>query len=380
MSPHESGNHSFKMSLEKLKISICTRLARVFGAQSAKTEPESSASNDENHYLRLGWIAIIFFFGVFILWASFAPLDKGVVAMGTVITDGQNKIIQPTDSGIIEEILVRDGDIVKAGQLLVRLNSLQAKAQTAAVQEQMGGINGQILGLEQLLVNLKLQQRLLTEQLTGMRQLAAEGYVARNRVLELERNLAQINGSLAENQGNLDRYRKQLAELEEKLPAVQFNLDNTTIESSVDGSIINLAVFTKGQFVQAGMKLMEVVPADLPLIVEAKVPVELIDKVKVGLPVEMQFTAFNQRITPRIPGELIVVSADRTTEQTSGANDPVYYKVQARVTPKGLRLLSDHQVRPGMPVNVFIVTGERTMMNYILKPLTDRARNALIEE
>ena len=71
----------------------------------------------------MGWIAILFFFGVFILWASFAPLDKGVVAMGNVITDGQNKIIQPTDNGVIEEILVRDGDVVKAGQILVRLNA-----------------------------------------------------------------------------------------------------------------------------------------------------------------------------------------------------------------------------------------------------------------
>ena len=109
----------------------------------------------------------------------------------------------------------------------------------------------------------------------------------------------------------------------------------------------------------------------------ARVPVILIDKVHVGLPVEMIFSAFNQRTTPRIPGVVTVVSADRTTDERTGE---IYYKIQARVTEKGLKLLQDHQIRPGMPVEVFVITGERTMMNYLLRPFIDRVRTSLGEE
>ena len=365
------------MLIEKLK----QHLLRFFITLGFIKDVDSSGTEkDENHYVRLGWYAILFGFFGFILWASFAPLDKGVVAPGTVIIDGQNKQVQPTSNGVIDEILVRDGDVVKEGQLLVRLNPLQASAQATAVKEQIEGLKSQIAGLELSTNNQRLQIKYLTEQLVGMRDLAKDGYVAKNRVLELERTNAQLQGSLAENLGNLDRNRKQLAELLERLPAAQFDLDNTTIESPVDGSVINLAVFTKGQYVPAGAKLMEIVPTNRPLIVEAKVPVNLIDKVHVGLNVEMQFTAFNQRITPRIPAKLIVVSADKTLEQSPQATEPSYYRVQAQVTEKGIHLLKDHEVRPGMPVDVFIITGERTLMNYLFKPLGDRARGALIEE
>jgi len=364
------------MFIEKIK----QILTNWFSRGEAHSEIDPSSHRDEYHYVRLGWYAIFFGFFGFVIWASFAPLDKGVVATGTVITDGQNKVIEPTSNGVIDEILVRDGDVVKEGQMLVRLNPLQASAQASAVKEQIAGLKSQISGLELSISNQRLQVKYLTEQLAGMRDLAKDGYVAKNRVLELERTNAQIQGSLAEGLGNLDRYRKQLAELEQKLPAVQFDLDHTQIESPVDGSVINLAVFTKGQYVPAGAKLMEIVPTNRPLIVEAKVPVNLIDKVHVGLNVEMQFTAFNQRTTPRIPAQLIVVSADKTAEQSPQASEPSYYRVQAQVTEKGLKLLKDHEVRPGMPVDVFIITGERTLMNYLFKPLGDRARGALIEE
>ena len=151
-----------------------------------------------------------------------------------------------------------------------------------------------------------------------MRDLAREGYVPKNRVLELERTKAQVASTLAENQGNLERSRKQVLELKEKLGGYDFDLENVTIESPVDGSVINLTVFTVGQFVSAGTKLMEISPANQNLIIEGRVPVFLIDKVHVGLPVEMIFSAFNQRTTPRIPGEVAVVSADRTTEDRTG--------------------------------------------------------------
>jgi membrane fusion protein, protease secretion system len=364
----------FKNMFATIKSWFSVKLEKL---QETQSDKEGHEVKDETHYARMGWIVLAVGFGGFMLWAMFAPLDKGVSAQGTVITDGQRKLIQPAVSGVIEEILVKDGDKVTAGQLLVRLNDLQVHAQAEGTREAIAGIQGQIAGLEASVSSQQAQLTFLKEQLASMRQLAKEGYVARNRVLELERTYAQISGSLAENQGNLERYRRQLNELQKKLPAHEFDLENATIESPVDGSVVNLQVFTKGQVVQAGAKLMEISPVDQDLVVEAKVPVVLIDKVHVGLPVEMIFSAFNQRTTPRIPGEVSVVSADRTTDERTGET---YYKIQARVSDKGQKLLHENQIRPGMPVEVFVITGERTMMNYLLRPLLDRARTSLGEE
>ena len=348
---------------------------KTVGVSNAKGP--NGNDKDESHYARLGWIVLLIGFGGFMLWAIFAPLDKGISAQGTVITDGQRKIVQPSMNGVIQEILVKDGDQVKAGQLLLKLNDAQVAGQANATREAIDGIQSQIIGLETSVANQQSQIKLINEQLVGMRDLAREGYVPKNRVLELERTKAQVASTLAENQGNLERSRKQVLELKQKLGGYDFDLENVTIESPVDGSVINLSVFTVGQFVSAGTKLMEISPASQNLIIEARVPVFLIDKVHVGLPVEMIFSAFNQRTTPRIPGEVSVVSADRTTDERSGES---YYKIQIRVTDKGLLMLKEHQVRPGMPVEAFIITGERTMMNYLLKPMLDRIRTSLGEE
>lgn len=348
------------------------------------TGSKNHDDKDETYYMRFGWRVMVIGFGGFILWASFAPLDKGVVAPGFVITEGQRKTVQNPIGGVIEEILVKDGEKVRAGQLLIRMNDLQANAQTQATRETIEGLKGQIAGLEGAVASKDLQTRLIREQLSGMRDLAKEGYVARNRVLELERQQASLMGEIASDKGSLERSRRQLNELLAKLPANEFDLENTTIESPVDGSVINLQVFTKGAFVQPGTKLMEVVPENHELIVEAKVPIIYIDKVKVGLPVEMIFSAFNQRITPRIPGEVVVVYADKTRDESSPTMDPRirdgYYKIQVRVNEKGMKLLKDHEVRPGMPADVFIVTGERTMMNYLLRPIMDRLQAGMSEE
>lgn len=365
---------SFKKQFEAFKSGLTAKFQNI---QEPKAGTEGYSEKDETHYSRLGWTILIVGFGGFMLWALFAPLDQGVSAQGTVITDGQRKVVQAAVNGVIEDILVKDGDTVQAGQLLVRMNDLQLTAQAQGTMEAMSGIRGQIAGLESSIESQKAQLKFLQEQLVGLRQLAKEGYVAKNRLLEVERLYAQTNGQLAEYQGNLERYRYQLSELEKKLPAVQFDLENATIESPVDGSVVNLAVFTKGAVVQAGTKLMEISPSTQQLVVEGKVPVVLIDKVHVGLPVEMVFAAFNQRVTPRIPGVVSVVSADRTTDERTG--EP-YYKVQARVTDSGLKLLQDHQIRPGMPVEIFVITGERTMMNYLMRPLLDRMRTSLSEE
>ena len=363
-----------KLPYENSKAWLLKHLERM---QEARANEGDYEEHDEQHYARLGWIVLIVGFGGFMLWALFAPLDKGVAAQGTVITDGQRKTIQTPLSGVVEEILVKDGDQVKAGQVLARLNNLQASAQATGAQQATLGLQSQVNGLKDSIANKEMQLKVLKEQLANMQDLAKEGYVPRNRYLELQRNYLQINGSLSEDRGNLARYQSQLTEQEARMKAFEFDLNNTEIKAPVDGSIVNLEVFTKGAVVQPGSRLMEVEPAEGALIVEARVPVHLIDKVHLNLPVEILFPAFNQRSTPNIPGVVTVVPNDRSQDPRTG--EP-FYKIQVQVTEKGMRKLHDNKVRPGMPAEVFVVTGERTMMSYLLKPITDRMHGSLREE
>jgi len=334
-------------------------------------------SRDESHFAWLGWQVLIWGFGVLILWACFAPIDKGVSAPGFVITDTNRKTIQAVSAGVIEEIFVREGQSVKAGEVLIKLNQINAQSQSNATKETIDGLTAQADGLEQAIAQKKKQDQILVKQLVGMRELVAEGYVARNKVNEIERTELQLKASILEDEGNLLRTRKQVTELKEKLNPYEFDLSNTEIRSPVDGNVVNLVIFTKGGVVSPGSRLMDVVPTNESMMVEAQLPVHLIDKVRVGLPVEMMFTAFNVNRTPHIPGTLVSVGGDRILDEKTG--NP-YYKIQASVDAKGMRLLGDLKIHPGMPVELFVKTGERSMMSYLLKPILDRSHSALREE
>jgi len=336
--------------------------ARFQSLQSVELGPEEN-SKDEGYFVRIGWIVLVGGFGGFMLWAMFAPLDKGIPATGTVIISGQKKVIQSANNGVIESVLVKDGDQVREGQVLIKLNDLQNSSLVS-------GLKAQIKGQEIIVENLKVQLKLVGEQLVGMRALERDGYVARNRLLELERTSSQIQGFLSEAIGALDGNRSKLRSLE-------YELVNTEVKSPYDGSILNLEVLTKGSVVQSGTRLLEIAPLNLPLMVETIVPVNLIDKVYVDLPVEIIFSALNQRKTPKIPGRVVTVPADRSIDKQTGAP---FYKVLIEVTDVGMKKLADNVIRSGMPAEVFIITGERTMLNYLLRPILDRVYTSMREE
>ncbi|HTD04665.1 HlyD family type I secretion periplasmic adaptor subunit, partial [Undibacterium sp.] len=372
--------------------------------------------------------------------------------------------------GTVDEILVKEGDVVKAGQALVKMNAVTAKSaaeinrvqlftsravearliaerdgahsiafpkeledeksdarlisnialqkqlftarqsslqnELGALDENIAGLKQQLKGLEESMVGKKQQLVFLKEQLDGMRDLAKDGYVARNRLLDVERTYSQVNSGISEDLGNIGRCRSQIAELilrksqrqqdyqkevrsqlsdaqkegdalSNRLQALDYDLNNAVVKAPVDGTIVSLAVFTKGAVVSPGFKMMEVVPSDDALIVEGQVPVNLIDKVHVGLKAELMFSAFNQNQTPHIPGVITQVSADRLVDEHTGQP---YYKLRAQVAPEGMKMISHLQIRPGMPAEVFVKTGERTMMSYLLKPVFDRAKTSMTEE
>jgi protease secretion system membrane fusion protein len=429
-------------------------------------------NTDARAFARIGWLIVLAGVGGFLLWALLAPLDKGVPMNGTVAKESNRQAVQHQSGGTIQQILVRDGDLVKAGQVLVRMNPIVAQSavemtdsqylaalavearlaaerdglktirfpaelekrrgeprvaemmslqnqllgsrqgslrnELQAVDESISGLKIQIQGLQESRDSKKEQMKLLKEQLDSMRDLAKEGYVARNRLLELERTYAQLSGALSEDIGNIGRSQRQVAELtlrraqrmqdyqkevrtqltdvqkeaesqQARLQAQKFELSNVEVKSPADGIVVNLAVFTPGGVVPPGFKMMDIVPSNDPLVVEGQLPVNLVDRVHPGLKTDLIFSAFNANRTPHIEGEVEQVAADRTVDERTGMP---YYKVRVKVTPKGAKMVAEHKlaIRPGMPVELFVKTGERTMMNYLLKPVMDRARSSLSEE
>lgn len=429
-------------------------------------------NTDSRSYARVGWIVVLVGFCGFMLWALLAPLDKGVPMAGTVAKESSRKTVQHQTGGTVQHILVRDGTVVKAGQVIVKMNPVLAKSnfdltegqylsgrasearlvaerdgakkitfpeellkrrneprvaemmalqegllmsrqmslqnELAGVDQNIAGLKLQVKGLEDSRASKKEQVDFLKEQLGGMRDLAKEGYVARNRLLDLERTYAQLNGMISEDIGNIGHARSQVIELSlrraqrlqdyqkevrsqlndiqketeaqyARLQGQLFELNNVEVKAPADGTVVDLAVFTEGGVVPPGFKMMDIVPSGDALIVEGQLPVNLVDKVHPGLPVELMFSAFNANKTPHIEGEVVRVSADRLVDEKNG--NP-YYKVRVRVTSEGARKIAVHKldIIPGMPVDLFVKTGERTMMSYLIKPIIDRAHSALSEE
>jgi membrane fusion protein, protease secretion system len=438
--------------------------------QAATEALVASVDTNITKYTRLGWLIIVAGLGGFLLWASLAPLDKGVPLNGTVAVASNKKAIQHESGGTVDAILVDEGDIVKAGDVLIRMNNVQASAEAesahvqyvvaritearlsaemnhqaavklppefelakreprvieslalqnqisssrqaairselSAIDENIAGLISQMHGLESSVSSKNQQKASVNAELAGMRDLAKEGYLPSNRVLESEQNLARIEADIATDVGNIARSKRQVAELnlqktqrnqeyqkevrtqlsevqkqantlESQLKGLNRHLDNVEIKAPVAGTVVGLNVFTKGAVVAPGFKLMDIVPQEDGLVIDGQLPVNLVDKVYAGLPVNILFTAFNQNKTPHIPGVITNVSADRFVDEHTGQP---YYKVTSKVAPEGLKMISQLKIRPGMPVEMFIVTGERTMMNYLFKPIFDRLKLSMSEE
>lgn len=276
----------------------------------------------------------------------------------------------------------------------------------AALREAVAGHEGQLRSLGETQASRRQQEASLREQTGNLRALAAEGYATRNRLLDTERLLSQTLGSLAEGDGQAAQLTRQAAEqklrivqrreqyqaevraqladvqpqvdaLAQRLEAAEHALRHSVVAAPVEGTVVGMAVFTQGGHVRAGEKLMDLVPSKGSLVVEGQVPVHLIDKVRPGLDVELLFPAFNQNTTPRVEGRVRVVGADRLVDERTGLP---YYPIEAEVTQRGMQAIAGLDLRPGMPAEVFVRTGERSLLSYLFKPLLDRAHRALTEE
>jgi protease secretion system membrane fusion protein len=235
--------------------------------------------------------------------------------------------------------------------------------------------------------------------MASTRSLAKDGFVPMSQANQAERTKSDIDSSIASTQADMARARLQISQLRSallkdvdnqlqeiqknrdamssRLDSAKFDRDLVEVKAPVSGSIVGLKVFTVGGVITSAQVLMEVVPRDETLIVQAKIPASIIDKVRVGMPTDMRFTAFNQATTPVIPGIMTVVGADK--EPGTNPNEGEFYLGQVETTKEGLELLGPLKVQPGMPVDVVIKAGERTFMSYLLKPLSDKTARAFKE-
>lgn len=419
---------------------------------------------------RIGLWALAIGFGGFLVWAALAPLDEGVAAPGTVSIDTKRKAVQHLTGGIVKDVRVREGQLVKEGDVLIQLDSAVAKAnyeatrqryyslramQARLLAEQTGaakvtypedllagakdplirtqmdtqeqllaarrgalaadlqsfneGIQGQeglIISYKGMMDSRRNQLSLLNEELKNTRGLVAEGYAPRNRQFELERAASESSTSLAELQGNLIRAQRTIGELRsrsisrqqehrketetqmaevsrevqgeaEKFRALQNDLARTDIKAPATGQVVGLAVQTAGGVIQPGQKLMDIVPNDEPLLLEAHVAPHFIDRVHNGLPVDIRFSAFSHAPSLVVDGKVMSISSDLIQDNPQ---IPPYYLARVAVTPEGLKKLGKRNMQPGMPAEVIFKTGERSLFTYMIGPLTKRLAASMKEE
>lgn len=421
---------------------------------------------------RLGLWLLALGLGGFFLWAGFAPLDRGVVGTGTVVVSGERKTVQSLAGGVIERILVREGDQVQQGQVVVQLNIIQAQSQLdvalgqwlsaravearlmaerldrdsidwfpdllakaddprarAAMelqgylfvtrraelasrlqinQHEMTSLAEQLAGYQEIKRNHAVQLQYQQQELKGLRELAQEGYLPRNRLFEAERNAAQLGAQLASAISDIGRTRQainesklkalqqaqafrseaesqltqvsaQTSSLTEQIKALDFEVRNGSVLAPAAGQVMGLAVHTVGGVAPAGQRLMDIVPQGSSWVVKAHFEPMMADRLKPGLPVDVRFGSLQRIQTPVITGNVTTVSADQLIDEHTGAP---YFSVEVQVSPQDIIELRDAglDIKPGMQAEVLVKTGERTLANYLMQPITERLVGAFKEE
>ena len=457
-------------------------LYRLVGAISARTRtiaaavglaqagPTTDASESIRRHILVGSILV----GVLVIglggWATTAQISGALIAQGSIVVDTNVKKVQHPTGGVVGELFVRDGDHVKAGDVLLRLDETVTRANLAIVnkglielyarkarlaaerdgadvmavppeltnrqnepdvkealaserklfdlrhQDRLGQkqqLQERITQLQQQISGLASQQAAkdkgiaLTEQeLGGVRDLWQKNLVQLNRLTSLQRDEARLEGErgqiiaqAAEAKGKIAEIQLQIIQVDQDLSSdvakelreidgkigeyverkvtAEDQLKRTDIRAPQDGIVFQSTANTVGGVVAAGDPIMLIVPESDNLTVEVKVDPKDIDQVQLGQTVVLRFTSFNVRTTPEINGTVSRIAADTTTDQRTGQS---YYLVRIAMPAQELKRLGDVKLTPGMPVEAFIETGERTMMSYLIKPLHDQLMRAFREK
>ncbi|HWW46438.1 MAG TPA: HlyD family type I secretion periplasmic adaptor subunit [Xanthobacteraceae bacterium] len=431
----------------------------------------SSALQSIRRYLLAGMVIVVFVtFGIG-GWAATTELAGAVIGQGNVIVESSVKKIQHPTGGIVGELKVREGDRVKAGDVLLRLDETQTRAnatiiakgynellarqarleaerdnietvsfpkslledasdpssdaarsvaaerslfalrkqarsgQKAQLLERSSQLEQEINGYSGQVAAKQREVEFIHNELAGVRELFQKKLVPMGRLTALERDtarlegersqlagiIAQAKGKIAEIQlqiiqidqdlrtevgKDLIETRSKLAELAERKTAAVDQLNRIDVRAPQSGRVHQLAVHTVGGVIGPGEQIMLIVPDADMLAVEVRIAPRDIDQLYVGQRALMRFAAFNQRTTPEIEGDVELVSADLMQDQRTGAG---YYTVRILLKQEELARMGNAKIVPGMPVDVFIQTGGRTALSYLIKPLHDQAIRAFTE-
>ena len=429
---------------------------------SAGMAPAHSASESIRRHIAAGSILVaVLVFGLG-GWAATAEISGALIAPGSVVVDSNVKKVQHPTGGVVGELFVHDGDHVKEGQMLIRLDLTVTRANLAIVtkgltelyarkarlaaerdgvdsvaapkefenhlddpdvkealaserklfdlrrQDRLGQkqqLQERIRQLQQQIAGLTAQQdakdkevALIEQELQGVRDLYAKNLVQLNRLTSLERDEAQLEGArgqlvaqAAEAKGKIAETELQIIQVDQDLfsdvakelretdskigeyverkVTAEDQLKRTDIRAPQDGIVFQSTANTVGGVVTAGDPIMLIVPEADNLLVEVKVDPKDIDQVQFDQPVVLRFSSFNVRTTPEINGKVVRIAADTTTDQRTGQS---YYLVRIAMTDDEIKRLGDVKLTPGMPVEAFVETGERTLLSYLIKPLHDQ--------
>jgi HlyD family secretion protein len=420
-------------------------------------------------HMIIGLAVVLVLAGGFGGWASTVQISGALIAPGAVVVDSNVKKVQHPTGGVVGEVRVRDGDLVKAGDIVVRLDDTVTKASLAIVVKTLNGLYARAARLEaeqrgdsQLTFPPQLTERaddpdvknvmisetklfdvrvtgrigqkaqlrerisqlneeigglsaqeqakdkeiaLIEKELVGVRQLYEQHLVQLTRLTTLERDAARLNGeraqyisSRAQAKGKITETELQIIQVDkdmvsdvskdlretndkigefvERKVTAEDQLRRVDIRAPQDGMVLQNNVHTVGGVITAGDAMMMIVPQADDLSVEAKVDPKDIDKLQIGQKTLMRFSAFNQRTTPELTGAVTRVSGDVTTDQRTGQS---YYTIRVSLPAAEVARLGDNKLIPGMPVEAFVQTGDRTMMSYLMKPLHDQLMRSFRE-
>lgn len=440
-------------------------------APAPEREP-SSINTDAAAAARSGLWLLALGLGSFLLWAVLAPLDQGIVGNGTVAVSGERKTVQTLLGGVVEEILVREGDLVDKGQVLVRLNTVQTQSQLditvgqwisaralearllaerldrhaidwprdllarkkdprareamelqgnlfatrraelasrlQIIEREQAAQREELAGYQEIRHHQEDRLNFQREELETLRELAKQGHVPRVSLLEKERNTSEISSDLASNISAIGRVQQALNEgqlkgeqqrhafrseveaqltqvssevssLGDRLRALEFEVKNGAVAAPAAGQVMAMNLHTVGGVAQAGQRLMDIVPQGATWIVKAKFPPMVADRLKPGLPVDIRFNSLHKIRTPVLEGKVVTVSPDQLVEEKSGQP---YFSAEVAVNPESLAEIGNAglEVKPGMEVGVLVKTGERTLADYLIKPVSNNLAGALKEE
>lgn len=304
----------------------------------------------------------------------------------------------------------RQAMATERNQFEERRRSIQG--QIAIQKEKISQLEEKISGLKAQRSSMERQVTILRDELTGLRELYEQGYYPRTRILQMEREMARLEGeigsttasiaqaqnSISEAQLQIEQIRQQfnekvaqalsevedqLSELRQRLVVTSLKLSRTSIRAPQDGVVQNMKVHTIGGVIRPGEEIMQIIPVQDRLIIEAEVAPRDIDIVSAGQSAEVRMSALKGRTTPTLIGNVVNVSADRIVQEQQGQQGQgqrSFYKARIEIPPDELQKLGNQKLQAGMPAEVLINTGEQTVLDYLIRPITDAMSRGFIEK